>query len=133
MKRIMIPTRPEDVVNEIERWQKRHSDSKVAAGVRSGLVRLQRFSASIDMLAQGTPSPCCLLWGSIKFVLTVSSMLILCLCCLVSFLSEHQHLETDKQRCQRSCRFLAFAGKISRFQRPPSMARSLFTPCRLHV
>lgn len=74
MKRIMIPTGPEDVVNEIEKWQKRHSDSKVAAGVRSGLVRLQRFSASIDMLAQGTPSPGCLLWGSIKFVLTVSRM-----------------------------------------------------------
>lgn len=49
MKRIMIPTGPEDIVNEIEKWPKRHSDSKVAAGVRSGLVRLQRFSASIDM------------------------------------------------------------------------------------
>jgi len=72
MKRIMIPTGPEDVVNEIEKWQRRHLDSKVAAGVRAGLVRLQRFSASIDMLAQGTPSPGCLLWGSIKFVLTVS-------------------------------------------------------------
>lgn len=77
MKRIMIPTGPEDVVNEIEKWHERHSDSKVAAGVRGGLVRLQRFSASIDMLAQGTPSPGCLLWGSIKFVLTVNTMLIL--------------------------------------------------------
>ncbi|KAF6227691.1 hypothetical protein HO173_012021 [Letharia columbiana] len=67
----MIPTGPEDVVNEIEKWHERHSDSKVAAGVRGGLVRLQRFSASIDMLAQGTPSPGCLLWGSIKFVLTI--------------------------------------------------------------
>ena len=77
MKRIMIPTGPEDVVNEIEKWHKRHSDSKVAAGIRFGLGQLQRFNASIDMLAQGTPSPGCLLWGSIKFVLTVSSMLIL--------------------------------------------------------
>ena len=77
MKRIMIPTGPEDVVNEIEKWHKRHSDSKVAAGIRFGLGQLQRFNASIDMLAQGTPSPGCLLWGSIKFVLTVSDMLIL--------------------------------------------------------
>ena len=73
MKGIMIPTGPEDVVNEIEKWQKRHADSTVAAGVRAGLGRLQKFSASIDMLAQGAPSPGCLLWGSIKFVLTVSS------------------------------------------------------------
>lgn len=76
MKRIMIPTGPEDVVNEIERWRKKHSDSKFAAGVRAGLVRLQRFSASIDMLAQGTPDPGCLLWGSIKFVLTVSRLTV---------------------------------------------------------
>ncbi len=75
MKRIMIPTSPEDVVNEIEKWQKGHSESKIAAGVRVGLIHLQRFSASIDMLAQGTPSPGCLLWGSIKFVLTVSTTL----------------------------------------------------------
>lgn len=71
MRRIMVPTGPEDILNEIEKWQRRHSDSKVAAGVRVGLVHLQRFGASIDMLAQGTPSPGCLLWGSIKFVLTV--------------------------------------------------------------
>lgn len=76
MKRIMIPTGPEDVINEIDKWHKRHSDSKVAAGVRFGLGQLQRFNASIDMLAQGTPSPGCLLWGSIKFVLTVSCVLI---------------------------------------------------------
>ena len=75
MKRIMIPTGPEDVVNEIMKWQKNRPDSKVAAGVRAGLVRLQRFNASIDMLAQGTPSPGCLLWGSVKFVLAVSSTL----------------------------------------------------------
>ena len=76
IKRIMIPTGPEDVVNEIDKWHNRHSDSKVAAGVRFGLGQLQRFSASIDMLAQGTPSPGCLLWGSIKFVLTVSCVFI---------------------------------------------------------
>ena len=73
-KRIMIPARPEDVANEVEKWLCRQSASRyarVAAAVRAGVGRMQRFSDSIDMLAQGSPSPGCLLWGSIKFVLTV--------------------------------------------------------------
>ncbi len=73
-KRIMIPAGPEDVANEVEKWQCRQSASRyarVAAAVRAGVSRMQRFSDSIDMLAQGSPSPGCLLWGSIKFVLTV--------------------------------------------------------------
>lgn len=73
-KRIMIPAGPEDVANEVEKWQCRQSASRyarVAAVVRAGVSRMQRFSASIDILAQGSPSPGCLLWGSIKFVLTV--------------------------------------------------------------
>ena len=73
-KRIMIPAGPEDVANEVEKWQCRQSATRyarVAAAVRAGLGRMERFSASIDMLAQGLPDPGCLLWGSIKFVLTV--------------------------------------------------------------
>lgn len=108
-ERIMVPTGPENIVDEIERWQKRHSDSKFAAGIRAGLVRLQRFSASIDMLAQGTPDPGCLLWGSIKFVLTVSSLYIYR---SMSFLSEHRHLRTNEMRCQAPTRILVFTGKI---------------------
>ena len=78
-KRITIPARPEDVANEVEKWQCRQSASRyaqVAAAVRAGVGRMQRFSASIDMLAQGSPSPGCLLWGSIKFVLTVGIHLL---------------------------------------------------------
>ena len=97
MKRIMIPTGPEDVANEIDKWHKRHSDSKVAAAVRFGLGQLQRFNASIDMLAQGTPDPGCLLWGSIKFVLTVSCILILCPCHFVSTPTKSHHLRTLEQ------------------------------------
>ena len=73
-KRIMIPAGPEDIANEVEKWQSRQAASRyarVAAAVRAGVGRLERFSASIDMLAQGSPDPGCLLWGSIKFVLTV--------------------------------------------------------------
>ena len=70
----MVPAGPEDIANEVEKWQRRQSASRyarVAAAVRAGVGRMERFSASIDMLAQGSPSPGCLLWGSIKFVLTV--------------------------------------------------------------
>ena len=83
-KCIMIPVGPEDVANEVEKWQCRQSaswHSQVAAAVRAGVGHMQRFSASIDMLAQGSPSPGCLLWGSIKFVLTVG----------VNFIFLHQH------------------------------------------
>ena len=70
----MIPAGPEDVANEVEKWQCRQSASRyarVATAIRAGLGRMQHFSASIDMLAQGSPAPGCLLWGSIKFALTV--------------------------------------------------------------
>ena len=80
-KRIMIPAGPEDVANEVEKWQCRQSASRyarVAAAVRAGVNRMQRFSDSIDMLVQGSPSPGCLLWGSIKFVLTVGFSLLSC-------------------------------------------------------
>jgi hypothetical protein len=81
--RILVPAGPEDILSEIATWQKRQSESryaKITAGVRGGLDRLQRFSASIDILAQGTPSPGCLLWGFIKFVLTVGDAF----CCNLS-------------------------------------------------
>lgn len=73
-KRIKMPTGPRDVVKDIETWQLKQSNrksAKVATAVGSGLARLERFTDSIDMLAQGCPDPACLLWGSIKFVLTV--------------------------------------------------------------
>lgn len=72
--RIQMSTGPRDVVKDIEEWQLKQSkrkSMKVATVVGSGLARLQRFTASIDMLAQGSPAPGCLLWGGIKFVLTV--------------------------------------------------------------
>lgn len=72
--KIQMSTGPRDVVKDIEEWQRKQSKRKsvkVATAVSSGLARLQRFTASIDMLAQGSPAPGCLLWGSIKFVLTV--------------------------------------------------------------
>lgn len=77
-KRITIPAQPEDVLQEIEKWQSRQGKSKyrrVADGVQAGLSQLQKFNRAIDMIAQGSPAPGCLLWGSIIFVLTVSILL----------------------------------------------------------
>lgn len=74
LKRISVPTNPEDVVYEVEKWERKQSKSKylrVASRVRGGIARLQRFSGAIDMLAQGSGDLGCLLWGSIRFVLVV--------------------------------------------------------------
>ncbi len=73
----MIPARPEDVLEEIQKWQSRQAKSKyckVADGVQAGISRLQRFNHAIDMIAQGSPAPGCLVWGSIIFVLTVNDL-----------------------------------------------------------
>ena len=75
LEQIMVPAGPEDVFDEIERWQRKQQLCKydrVAKGIRASIDRIQRFSASIDMIVQGAKAPGCLLWGSIKFVLIVS-------------------------------------------------------------
>ena len=75
MKKVMMPARPDDVLEEIEKWQRRQAKSKyhqIASNIRAGLSRLQKFHSAIDLLAQGSPDPATLLWGGIKFVLTVS-------------------------------------------------------------
>ena len=72
---VTTPSTPQDVVEEIERWQAQQLGSKsakVSTGIRNGLARMKRFTEAIDMLAQGTPAPGALLWGGIKFSLTIS-------------------------------------------------------------
>ena len=73
-KRIMIPVGPDDVLKEIEKWQNRQRKSKfskVADGVQAGVSHLQKFNRAVDLIAQGTPAPGCLIWGSVLFALTV--------------------------------------------------------------
>lgn len=73
--RIMIPAGPEDVLETIRKWESRQGKSKyrrVSDGVQAGISRLQKFSHAISLVAQGSPAPGCLVWGSIIFVLTVS-------------------------------------------------------------
>lgn len=72
--RITSLTGPEDILKELETWQTKRAKSKhgrVADQVRDGLARMQSFSRALDLLAQGTPSPGCLVWGSVVFVLTM--------------------------------------------------------------
>ena len=72
---LITPSRPQDVVHEVEKWQLQQSGSKYAktcAAVRNGMTRMEKFTGAIDMLAQGSPAPGCLLWGGIKVALTVS-------------------------------------------------------------
>ena len=72
----MVPAGPDDVLKEIEKWQSGQRKSKycrVAAGIQAGISRLQQFNRAVDMIAQGSPAPGCLVWGSIIFVLTVSN------------------------------------------------------------
>ncbi len=76
-KRVIVPAGPEDVLDEIDGWQRRQSASrctKVAGGIQACIAGIQKFSNSIDIIAQGSPSPACLLWGSVKFVLTVGDV-----------------------------------------------------------
>lgn len=73
-QRIRSLTNPEDILKELETWQIKRGTSKLGAvvdQVRDGLVRMQSFNRALDVLAQGSPSPGCLLWGSIVFVLTI--------------------------------------------------------------
>ena len=75
-KRIMVPAGPDEVLKEIKKWQSGQRKSKycrVADGIQAGISRLQQFNRAVDMIAQGSPAPGCLVWGSIVFVLTVSN------------------------------------------------------------
>ena len=78
-KQILIPAGPDDVLKEIQKWQERQRKSKyckVAGGVEAGISRLHNFNRAVDLIAQGSPQPGCLVWGSIVFVLTVSAHIL---------------------------------------------------------
>lgn len=73
-KRICTITSPEDILKQLEIWQIKRRTSKLDAvidQVRDGLARMQSFNRALDVLAQGSPSPGCMVWGSIVFVLTM--------------------------------------------------------------
>lgn len=73
LKRLQLPVSPADLVSHVEAWlASKPSNAKKAVNIMGQTVsRIQRFSSCVDQLAQGSPAPATLLWGSIKFVLTV--------------------------------------------------------------
>ena len=73
LKRLQLPVSPDDLVHHIEAWllSKPGKTRKAVDVMGQTASRIQRFSGYIGQLAQGSPAPASLLWGSIKFVLTV--------------------------------------------------------------
>ena len=73
LKRLQLPVSPNDLVQHVEAWlaSKPGKTRKAIDVMGQTASRIQRFSGCIDQLAQGSPAPATLLWGSIKFVLTV--------------------------------------------------------------
>lgn len=86
LKRLQLPVSPADLVSHVEAWlASKPGKAKKAVNVMGQTVsRIQRFSSCVDQLAQGSPAPATLLWGSIKFILTVCS----------NVLPKHSHTET---------------------------------------
>ena len=75
LEQIMVPAGPEDIIGELDKWERTQTQSKyakVAVAIRGGFERSRKFIRAVDMIAQGGRGPGCLLWGSIKFILVVS-------------------------------------------------------------
>ena len=73
LKRLQLPVSGDDLAYHVETWlaSKPGKTRKAVNVMGQTVARIQRFSGCIDQLAQGSPAPAMLLWGSIKFVLTV--------------------------------------------------------------
>lgn len=73
-EQIQQSTSPQDLMNFIESIQKSEqagNESTTLLAIKACVHRLRKFGGALDVLAQGTPQPGCLIWGSIKLALTV--------------------------------------------------------------
>jgi len=73
-KLITQETKPKQLLDYIQERQQKESRSKFSRLLRrisSIGERFTRYQSALDVLAQGTPSPGCLIWGSIRMVLEV--------------------------------------------------------------
>jgi hypothetical protein len=77
IKEIQVPTKPEELIAYLKGWRlyQQGKSAKAVSVVQSGVSRIQRFNACIDSLSQGLPDPATLLWGCIRFVLKVRSLI----------------------------------------------------------
>lgn len=72
---IQQSTNVQDIITYIEELREKEKNSQHARAmevVGKHIGRFERFSGAVDMLAQGLPEPACLIWGSIKFAISVS-------------------------------------------------------------
>lgn len=77
LQKIQSQTTPRDIVAQMKEWEQVHKKTGRATLTRAFeacINRVEKFSAAIDQLAQGSPQPACLLWGCIRFVLLVSDV-----------------------------------------------------------
>lgn len=71
-------TKPDDLLGFIKTLEVSDDKSKISRiAKRIGTLGLylNTYEHSLDMITQGLPSPGCLIWGSIKVVLSVSATL----------------------------------------------------------
>ena len=67
-------TGPDEVLDFIKAVQAKERDSKlsrVMSQIRQFGRSFKAFERGLDLIAQGTPQPGCMIWGSIRFVLAV--------------------------------------------------------------
>lgn len=73
-QQIQQSTSAQDVVTYVEELQRKEQHRQHASLLEiigKHIGRFERFSQAVDMLAQGSPSPACLIWGSIKFAIVL--------------------------------------------------------------
>ena len=69
-------TKPDDLlgfIKTLEVKDDKSNISKIARRIGMLGVYFNTYERSLDLIAQGLPSPGCLVWGSIKFALSVSA------------------------------------------------------------
>ena len=69
-------TKPDDLLSFIKNLEVKDDKSnvsKIARRIGKLADYFNSYEQSLDMITQGLPSPGCLVWGSIKFVLAVSA------------------------------------------------------------
>lgn len=77
LEKIQSTTTPADIMAQMKEWEQDHSKTRratIAKVLETCINRVEKFSTAIDQLAQGSPQPACLLWGCIRFVLSVSDV-----------------------------------------------------------
>ena len=74
---ILKSKNPQDLLDYVEERRQKESRSKfqkLLSNVHTFGKRFEGYHSALDVIAQGVPFPGCLLWGSIRLVLGVSTL-----------------------------------------------------------